>query len=128
MLFTKLELGPPGQGRGSRAAFMARIEEEADQLSAKTGQTVRLPTEAEWEYVCRAETTTPFNTGETISTNQTNYDGNSTYGSGLKGEDRHGAVAVGSFAANGSGLYDMHEDVWECPALREYLLARRRCF
>jgi formylglycine-generating enzyme required for sulfatase activity len=82
-------------------------------LSAKTGQTVRLPTEAEWEYACRAGTTTPFNTGETISTDQANYDGNYTYGSGRKGEYRGKTVAVGSFAANGFGLYDMHGNVWE---------------
>jgi formylglycine-generating enzyme required for sulfatase activity len=82
-------------------------------LSAKTGQTVRLPTEAEREYACRAGTTTPFNTGETISTDQANYDGNFTYGSGSKGEDRQKTVAVGSFAPNAWGLYDMHGNVWE---------------
>jgi formylglycine-generating enzyme required for sulfatase activity len=82
-------------------------------LSAKTGQTVRLPTEAEWEYACRAGTTTPFNTGETISTDQANYIGNFTYGSGRKGENRKKTVAVGSFAANGFGLYDMHGNVLE---------------
>ena len=82
-------------------------------LSAKTGQTVRLPTEAEWEYACRAGTTTPFNTGETISTDQANYNGNFTYGSGIKGEYRQKTVAVGSFAPNAWGLYDMHGNVWE---------------
>ncbi len=82
-------------------------------LSAKTGQTVRLPTEAEWEYACRAGTTTPFNTGETISTDQANYNGNFTYGSGSNGEYRQKTVAVGSFAPNAWGLYDMHGNVWE---------------
>jgi formylglycine-generating enzyme required for sulfatase activity len=82
-------------------------------LSAKTGQTIRLPTEAEWEYACRAGTTTPFNTGETISTDQANYNGKHTYGNGRKGEDREKPVAVGSFAPNGFGLYDMHGNVWE---------------
>ena len=82
-------------------------------LSEKTGQMVRLPTEAEWEYACRAGTTTPFNTGETISTDQANYNGNFTYGNGRQGEWRQKTVAVGSFAANGFGLYDMHGNVWE---------------
>ena len=82
-------------------------------LSAMTGQTLRLPTEAEWEYACRAGTTTPFNTGETLSTDQANYDGNFTYGSARKGEYREKTVAVGSFAPNAFGLYDMHGNVWE---------------
>jgi formylglycine-generating enzyme required for sulfatase activity len=82
-------------------------------LSAKTGQTVRLPTEAEWEYACRAGTTTPFNTGETISTDQANYNGEGTYGSGHKGENRQKPVPVGSFPPNAWGLYDMHGNVWE---------------
>jgi formylglycine-generating enzyme required for sulfatase activity len=87
--------------------------EFCNKLSAKTRQTVRLPTEAEWEYACRAGTTTPFNTGETISTDQANYDGTFTYGSGSKGEYRGKTTAVGSFAANGFGLYDMHGNVWQ---------------
>jgi formylglycine-generating enzyme required for sulfatase activity len=82
-------------------------------LSQKSGMTIRLPTEAEWEYACRAGTTTPFNTGETISTNQANYNGNYTYGNGHQGEWRRKPVAVGSFAANGFGLYDTHGNVWE---------------
>jgi len=87
--------------------------EFCNKLSAKTGQTVRLPTEAEWEYACRAGTTTPFNTGETISTDQANYNGNFTYGSGRVGVNRNKTVPVGSFPPNGFGLYDMHGNVWE---------------
>ncbi len=83
------------------------------QLSVKTGQTVRLPTEAEWEYACRAGTTTPFNTGKTIATDQANYNGNYTYGSGRKGVSREKPVVVGSFPANPWGLYDMHGNVLE---------------
>ena len=82
-------------------------------LSEKTGKTVGLPTEAEWEYACRAGTTTPFHTGETISTDQANYDGNSTYGSGGKGVYRQKTTAVGSFTPNAWGLYDMHGNVGE---------------
>jgi formylglycine-generating enzyme required for sulfatase activity len=82
-------------------------------LSARTGRDVRLPTEAEWEYACRAGTTTPFHFGSTINTSQANYDGNYTYGSGPKGVYRKKAVPVGSFPPNAWGLYDMHGNVWE---------------
>jgi len=67
----------------------------------------RLPTEAEWEYACRAGTTTPFNTGNNITTAQANYDGNSP------GTYRERTTTVGSFPANAWGLYDMHGNVWE---------------
>ena len=83
------------------------------QLSLKTGRMVRLPTEAEWEYACRAGTTTPFHTGQTIGTDQANYDGNHKYGSGKKGKDRNKTIAVGTFDPNSWGLYDMHGNVWE---------------
>ncbi len=81
--------------------------------SQKTGRKVRLPTEAEWEYACRAGTTTPFNTGPTISTEQANYDGNYTYGSGVKGEFRKRTTKVGAFKSNAWGLYDMHGNAWQ---------------
>jgi formylglycine-generating enzyme required for sulfatase activity len=72
----------------------------------------RLPTEAEWEYACRAGTTTPFSTGSNITTNQANYR-NYPYNGNAKGTYREETVAVGSFAANVWGLYDMHGNVWE---------------
>lgn len=78
-----------------------------------TGKKVRLPTEAEWEYGCRAGTTTPFYFGETISTEQANYDGDYTFGEGKKGIYRQKTTPVGSFPANKFGLYDMHGNVWE---------------
>ncbi len=84
-----------------------------DQLSHKTGKMYRLPTEAEWEYACRAGTTTPFNFGETITTEITNYEGNYTYGSAPKGQYRQQTTEVGSFPPNAFGLYDMHGNVWE---------------
>jgi formylglycine-generating enzyme required for sulfatase activity len=73
----------------------------------------RLPTEAEWEYACRAGTTTPFSTGQRISTAQANYDGNFPYNNSNKGLFRRAATAAASFQPNSWGLYDMHGNVWE---------------
>jgi len=72
----------------------------------------RLPTEAEWEYCCRAGTTTPFFFGETIFTDQANYSGD-IYGNGKKGEFLGETTPVGSFPANAFGLHDMHGNVCE---------------
>ena len=73
----------------------------------------RLPTEAEWEYACRAGTTTPFSTGNNVTTNQANYNGNNPYNNNAKGTYRERTTPVGSFAANPWGLYDMHGNVLE---------------
>ncbi len=92
-------------------------------LSQKTGRTVRLPTEAEWEYACRAGTTTPFSFGRTISTAEANYDGNYTYGNGVKGVDREKTIPVGSLKKpNAWGLHDMHGNVgeWTSSKYAEY--------
>ncbi|MFO0925716.1 MAG: bifunctional serine/threonine-protein kinase/formylglycine-generating enzyme family protein [Gemmataceae bacterium] len=82
-------------------------------LGEKTGKRFRLPTEAEWEYACRAGTTTTFHFGETISTEQANYDGNYTYGRGKKGTYCQKTTPVGNYPANSWGLHDMHGNVWE---------------
>jgi formylglycine-generating enzyme required for sulfatase activity len=82
-------------------------------LSEATGRTYRLPSEAEWEYACRAGTRTAFSFGDTISTDQANYDGNFTYNGGPRGEYRRGTTPVGMFPANPWGLFDMHGNVWE---------------
>ncbi|MEM9807160.1 MAG: formylglycine-generating enzyme family protein, partial [Cyanobacteria bacterium P01_D01_bin.56] len=89
------------------------VVEFCQRLSQHTGQNYRLPSEAEWEYACRAGTTTPFYFGDTISTDQVNYDGNYIYGNGKKGQFRRKTTPVGSFSANNFGLYDMHGNVWE---------------
>ena len=90
-------------------------------LSQHSGRDYRLPSESEWEYACRAGTSTPFHFGETITTDLANYRGtdnkerdwSGSYGRGPKGEYREQTTEVGSFLANGFGLYDMHGNVWE---------------
>ena len=104
-------------------------------LSAFTGRTYTLTSEAQWEYACRAGTDTPFHFGETITTELANYKGidstitieswhapgvkldemvvSGTYGWGSKGNYREQPTPVGQFPANGFGLYDLHGNVWE---------------
>ena len=90
-----------------------QVQEFLRRLSGREGKTYRLPTEAEWEYACRAGSTTPFAFGGTISTDQANYNGLEVYGAGRKGLNRRRPIAVASLAANGWGLYDMHGNVYE---------------
>ncbi len=93
--------------------------EFCEKLSQKTGLIFRLPSEAEWEYACRASrgerpfAPTPFHFGETITPELANYDGNYVYGNGMKGEYRQKTIDVGSFPPNAFGLYDIHGNVLE---------------
>jgi formylglycine-generating enzyme required for sulfatase activity len=89
-------------------AFIKKLREKD-----KDKKAYRLPTEAEWEYCCRAGTKTPFSFGETISTDQANYIGDFTYGEGKKGVYRKKTTPVGSFPANTWGLHDMHGNLWQ---------------
>ena len=88
-------------------------------LSRRTRKEYRLPTEIEWEYACRAGTTTPFHFGKTLTSDLANYKGWETYASEfsyaseLKGEWLEETIDVGSFPANAFGLYDMHGNVEE---------------
>jgi formylglycine-generating enzyme required for sulfatase activity len=82
-------------------------------LSQRTGQRYGLPSEAQWEYVCRAGSTTPFHFGATLTPELANYNGNHVYGNGPKGTYRQQTIDVASFPANGWGLHDMHGNVWE---------------
>ena len=82
-------------------------------LSRRTKLFYTLPSEAQWEYACRASTTSPFAFGETLTPDLANYDGNFSYGSGPEGQYREKTMEVGSFAANAWGLQDMHGNVWE---------------
>jgi formylglycine-generating enzyme required for sulfatase activity len=117
---------PSDNGRAARPVeniTWAEAVEFCDRLSHKTGNAYRLPSEAEWEYACRAGTTTPFHFGETISTDLANYRGqdwqigdtthSGNYGGGSLGEFRAQTTPVGSFPANAFGLHDMHGNVWE---------------
>lgn len=94
-----------GWGRENRPVINVSwhdVQAYCEWLSEQTGQSYRLPSEAEWEYACRAGTKTPFNTGETIDSDQANSD-----------MIHIGTLPVGSFAPNAFGLHDMHGNVWE---------------
>ncbi|NEQ10431.1 MAG: formylglycine-generating enzyme family protein [Moorea sp. SIO4E2] len=113
----KLEPDPSyfkGENRPVDTVSWYDAVEFCERVSQYTKRPYRLPSEAEWEYACRAGTTTPFHFGETITTDLANYDGNYTYGSGSKGKYVQETTPVGSFGvANDFGLYDMHGNVWE---------------
>ncbi|MCC5897194.1 MAG: formylglycine-generating enzyme family protein [Phormidium sp. BM_Day4_Bin.17] len=82
-------------------------------LSRQSGRSYRLPSEAEWEYACRAGTQTPFHFGETLTDELANYDATEIYGRGVTGERRGKTTEVGQFPPNNFGLHDMHGNVWE---------------
>ena len=82
-------------------------------LSQRTGQRYGLPSEAQWEYACRAGSTTPFHFGATLTPELANYNGNFVYGNGPKGTYREQTSEAASLPANSWGLHDMHGNVWE---------------
>ena len=88
-------------------------QEFCRKLSRTTGRTYRLPTEAQWEYACRAGTATAFAFGPTLTTDLANYVGEHVYAGGPVGVYRHVTTPVGSFPPNAWGLYDLHGQVWE---------------
>ncbi|MCV3212499.1 SUMF1/EgtB/PvdO family nonheme iron enzyme, partial [Plectonema radiosum NIES-515] len=121
-----LELDPSnfkGANRPVECVSWNHAIEFCARLSNKTGKSYRLPSEAEWEYACRAGTTTPFYFGETITTDLANYRGTDwhyqgkvypgNYGQGSKGQYRQQTTDVGIFPANAFGLFDMHGNIWE---------------
>jgi formylglycine-generating enzyme required for sulfatase activity len=84
-----------------------------ERLSKRGGRAYRLPSEAQWEYACRAESRTPFCCGRTITTELANYNGEFTFLSEPKGIYRHHTTVAGTFPPNAFGLYDMHGNLWE---------------
>ncbi len=107
-----------GWGRGHRPVIKVSwgdAAKYAEWLSQQTGKRYRLPGEAEWEYALRAETKTPFWTGDCIHTDQANYDGNYDYNNcGAKtGVYRKKTLPVGGLPANPWGLHEMHGNVWD---------------
>jgi formylglycine-generating enzyme required for sulfatase activity len=123
----ELDLDPSrfkGDNRPVERVNWYEAVEFCDRLSRYTSREYRLPTEAEWEYACRAGTTTPFHFGETITTDLANYRGtdqeisgttySGSYGAGPKGEYREETTPVDHFGvANGFGFHDMHGNVFE---------------
>jgi formylglycine-generating enzyme required for sulfatase activity len=106
----------PGWGRASRPVINVSWEDAQGYcawLGEQTRRSYRLPSEAEWEYACRAGTATPFHFGPLITTEQANFNGNYTYKGSAEGEFRAWTVPVGSFMPNAFGLHDMHGNVWE---------------
>jgi formylglycine-generating enzyme required for sulfatase activity len=119
----KIELNSdPSQFKGGNLPIECISWDEATEFCSRLSQytqkqnpnkTYRLPSEAEWEYACRAGTTTPFHFGETITTELANYNGKYIYGNSFKDEYREETTEVAQFSPNAFGLYDMHGNVWE---------------
>ena len=92
--------------------FCLRLNKRLNK-SLGDGFSYGLPSEAQWEYACRAGSTTPFHFGATLTPELANYDGNYTYADGPKGPFRQATTDVATFPANQWGLNDMHGNVWE---------------
>src|SRR5262249_4326336 len=91
--------------------FCRRLSHLPEEKAA--GRAYRLPTEAEWEYACRAGTATPFAQGLSLSGAQANFDGGFPYGGGERGRSLQKTTRVGSYPANNFGVHDLHGNVWE---------------
>ena len=103
-------------GRGSRPVVNVNWDDAKAYvawLSRKTGKNYRLLNEAEWEYMARAGTTTPYWWGSSFSTNQANYNGNRTYLDQPTGQNRQQTLPVASFQPNPWGFYQVHGNSYD---------------
>jgi len=96
-----------------RSVSWDAAEDYIEWLQARTGYPYRLPSESEWEYMARAGTRTPFNTGRMITSVQANFDARTPYAGSPRGKYRGRPLEVGSFAPNAFGLFDTHGNVAE---------------
>src|SRR5579872_2993089 len=109
----------PSQFKGANRPVETVTWYECNEFCAKLSGllnsqvTVRLPSEAEWEYACRSGTATEYHFGDVINTDLANYDGNYSFNDSPKGKNRKETTDVGSFPANSWGLFDVHGNVWE---------------
>jgi formylglycine-generating enzyme required for sulfatase activity len=109
----------PSNFKGSRLPVESISWNDCQDYLSKLNKSVSssykfsLPTESQWEYACRAGTTTPFNFGVELNGDKANCDGNYPYGTETKGKYLEKTTVVGSYAANSWGIYDMHGNVWE---------------
>jgi formylglycine-generating enzyme required for sulfatase activity len=112
-----LKLSEPKLFRGAQRPVVnvswAQAMAFCRRLSQRTGRYYTLPSEAQWEYACRAGTSTAFHFGAMLTTELANYDGNYTYEDGQKGVYRNQTTDVMNFPANAWGLHDMHGNAWE---------------
>ena len=103
-------------GRGKRPVIDVSFNDAKNfvkWLNKKTGETYRLLSEVEWEYVARAGQTGPFGTGNDISSKDANFDGKAPYGTGAAGPYLRKTQPVGQYEPNAFGVYDMHGNVYE---------------
>ncbi|MGB8980936.1 MAG: formylglycine-generating enzyme family protein [Anaerolineales bacterium] len=108
---------PPCRFKGDNLPIERVSWEDArrfcQQLSKKTGRNYQLPSETQWEYACRAGTTSPFSFGETITIDVVNFNGEHTFRDEPRGRYIHVTTPGGTFPPNAFGLYDMHGNLWE---------------
>lgn len=102
-----------GNHRPVESVSWLEAREFCDRLAAHTGKQYRLPSEAEWEYVCRGNTRTPFAYGETLTSELADYASTYAYASETGAAYRQGTTKVGSFMPNVFGIYDLHGNVRE---------------